>query len=300
MWTIPPTTNQHRGGMWRVTKPPSPIRAASTATLATGVFPTPTTRACLSTDHGTVAFYATLKSGGSGIFTGPDAVANKVIATGDTLLGSTVSSLSFGTRQLNNAGALAFTVALADGRQVIVRAAPNPAPSFPAISIAESNIVFTFMTTQSVLYVVQSTIDLASSAWSTIASNIVGTGGPVTYIDFGGATVPARFYRAGTAGVVAFDNAADAAYTNGWNNGGNGGIGFGPWVLTGTGVLGSSSNGYFFATSTNNAFGTSPGIDVAGKSWGIYATATTSRRRTAHSPRRCRSAAHSAWTWTTD
>lgn len=67
------------------------------------------------------------------------------------------------------------------------------------------------------------------------------------------------------------DNAADPAYSGGWTNGSNGGIGFAPWILTASGVIGSSSNGYFIGTSTNNAFGTSPGIDVDGKSWGIYA-----------------------------
>jgi hypothetical protein len=41
--------------------------------------------------------------------------------------------------------------------------------------------------------------------------------------------------------------------------------------LTATGVIGSGSNGFFVGSSTNNGAGTSPGIDMAGKSWGIYA-----------------------------
>jgi hypothetical protein len=83
--------------------------------------------------------------------------------------------------------------------------------------------------------------------------------------------VSKRFYRVKMPKVQAVDSAADPAYTNGWADGSNGGVGFEPWELTGTGVLGSSSNGFFIGSSTNNASGTSPGIDVSGKSWGIYA-----------------------------
>jgi hypothetical protein len=83
-----------------------------------------------------------------------------------------------------------------------------------------------------------------------------------------------RFYRVKLVtpqAQPASDNAADAAYGSVWTNGSNGGTGFGPWVLTGTGTLGGWSNGFFIASSTNNAAGATPGIDVSGKSWGIYA-----------------------------
>ena len=45
-------------------------------------------------DNGNIAFWAALDNGEEGIFTGPDAVADKVIATGDTLFGQQVLSLS--------------------------------------------------------------------------------------------------------------------------------------------------------------------------------------------------------------
>jgi hypothetical protein len=61
---------------------------------------------------------------GSGIFTGPDAVADKVIATGDPLFGSTVTGLAFDRDGLNDAGQIAFRAQLADGRHVVVRAEP--------------------------------------------------------------------------------------------------------------------------------------------------------------------------------
>ncbi len=78
-------------------------------------------------DSGTVAFQATLDAEGVGIFTGPDPVTDKVIATGDTLFGSTVTSLSFArfdNKGLNNSGQLAFFAELEDGTSGIFRADP--------------------------------------------------------------------------------------------------------------------------------------------------------------------------------
>lgn len=51
-----------------------------------------------------------------GIYTGPDRVADKVIATGDSLFGSTVTDLAFDRDGMNNKGQIAFTAHLADGR----------------------------------------------------------------------------------------------------------------------------------------------------------------------------------------
>jgi hypothetical protein len=84
-------------------------------------------------DRGDVAFMAALDDGGSGIFTGPDVVRDKVIATGDPLAGSSVSDTSTGivapiimSRQsLNNNRQIVFQATLADGRIVIVRAEPR-------------------------------------------------------------------------------------------------------------------------------------------------------------------------------
>ncbi|HEY9710958.1 MAG TPA: PEP-CTERM sorting domain-containing protein [Oculatellaceae cyanobacterium] len=74
---------------------------------------------------GTVAFVAFPETGGTGIFTGPDPVSDKVIATGDTLLGSTVTSLNFEIG-LNDEGQIAFGATLADGTVGIFRADPEP------------------------------------------------------------------------------------------------------------------------------------------------------------------------------
>src|SRR5262249_56847714 len=79
-------------------------------------------------DAGTVAFFAILAGGGSGIFTGPDPVADRVIGIGDPLLGSTVVALNFVPEGLNDSGQLAFGAGLADGRQVVVRADPVAIP----------------------------------------------------------------------------------------------------------------------------------------------------------------------------
>ena len=83
-------------------------------------------------DLGIVAFLANLNQGGQGIFTGPDSVRDKVIATGDSLSGSTVTSLSFGrgSKGLNNSGQVAFLAQLANGTTGIFRADPDsPTPT---------------------------------------------------------------------------------------------------------------------------------------------------------------------------
>jgi hypothetical protein len=74
---------------------------------------------------GTVAFLASLDTGGSGIFTGADPITDKVIALGDTLFGATVVSLDFSTKGLNNSGQLAFLATFEDGTSGIFRANPE-------------------------------------------------------------------------------------------------------------------------------------------------------------------------------
>jgi len=80
-------------------------------------------------DRGDVAFMAVLDDGDLGIFTGPDEVKDKVIATGDLLVGSSVSGgIILSNQSLNNNGQIAFQATLADGRMVIVRAEPKKQP----------------------------------------------------------------------------------------------------------------------------------------------------------------------------
>ncbi len=77
------------------------------------------------------------------------------------------------------------------------------------------------------------------------------------------------------AANVAFDSAADLVYDDGWQDGDNGGFGFGPWrhTLTSTNP---SENGFFVGTSTANGDGDTNAdgdIDrplVNGRSWGTY------------------------------
>jgi hypothetical protein len=76
-------------------------------------------------DQGQVAFLASLKSGGFGLFVGPDPVADRVILLGDPLDGSTVTGLSVFGSYFNNAGQLAFIANLADGRTAVYRADPD-------------------------------------------------------------------------------------------------------------------------------------------------------------------------------
>jgi len=82
-------------------------------------------RPCIN-DRGQVAFFGFLDTFQSGLFVGPDPVADRVIMVGDPLDGSTVIGISVFGDYLNNAGQLVFTAQLADGRTEIVRADPVP------------------------------------------------------------------------------------------------------------------------------------------------------------------------------
>ena len=152
-----------------------------------------------------------------------------------------------------------------------------------------TDLLLTIPTTSNNLYsyAIQTTTDLRSNSWNAIGSNFVRPGDALTNIDVGAVlNLPRRFYRMAirTAPQQAFDNAADPAYSCGWimpivawngsiyTNGITGGTGFGPWKLTATGVIGSSSNGFYIGSSTNNASRSLPGIDVNNQSWAIYAS----------------------------
>jgi len=76
-------------------------------------------------NNGTVAFGAKLDTGEYGIFTGSDPIADKIIAVGDSLFGSTVTSLDFSTKGFNDAGQVAFLAQLADGTRGIFRGDPE-------------------------------------------------------------------------------------------------------------------------------------------------------------------------------
>lgn len=78
-------------------------------------------------DAGTIIFMAQFHDGNgvtqTGLFTGPDPVNDKVIATGDSLFGSTVGNITFDRVGFNNAGQVAFAVTL-NSKTAIVRAEP--------------------------------------------------------------------------------------------------------------------------------------------------------------------------------
>ena len=84
-------------------------------------------------NEGTAAFHATLDDfSTSGIFVGPDPVADRVIATGDTLDGAAVQNLVFCEEGLSDSGELSFIAQLEDPtdpngfRTAVFRAMPQP------------------------------------------------------------------------------------------------------------------------------------------------------------------------------
>lgn len=76
-------------------------------------------------DKRAVAFLANLDAGGKGIFTTNNRQVKKVIATGDSLFGYTVTDLSFASEGQNNSGQITFVATLANNTQALVRANPK-------------------------------------------------------------------------------------------------------------------------------------------------------------------------------
>jgi hypothetical protein len=81
-----------------------------------------THRGCL-VSGGTLVRIATPLGGSLGLFAGADAAEDKILAIGDALEGSTVDALAANPVSVNGRGDLAIVVGLADGRELVVRAA---------------------------------------------------------------------------------------------------------------------------------------------------------------------------------
>jgi hypothetical protein len=88
--------------------------------------------------QGRLVFQASLTDWTMGIFDGPDPVADRVIARGDSLFGSTVSSLELGRHGVNAAGDVAFRYSLDDYRSGIAiarRTGGTGVGSVPAVAM---------------------------------------------------------------------------------------------------------------------------------------------------------------------
>jgi hypothetical protein len=71
-----------------------------------------------------VVISGTPRGGSRGLFAGPDPDADRILALGDTLLGSSVEDLASNPVSVNAHGHVAVRATLADGRQLILRADP--------------------------------------------------------------------------------------------------------------------------------------------------------------------------------
>jgi hypothetical protein len=81
-------------------------------------------RGALISGAGGVIRIATLRSGNLGLFSGPDPVADRILAIGDPLFGSTVIDFAANPVSVSAAGHLAIRVSLKNGRQLILRVDP--------------------------------------------------------------------------------------------------------------------------------------------------------------------------------
>jgi len=69
-----------------------------------------------------------------------------------------------------------------------------PVPNVSGIFFSGTNVMVSLTTSTNAHYDVQTTTDLASSVWSTIFSNVPGTGGPTNF-NCGSSAGPQQFYR---------------------------------------------------------------------------------------------------------
>lgn len=81
-------------------------------------------RGALITRAGTVIRIATPRGGNLGLFSGPDPAADRILAIGDSLFGSTVTAFAANPVSVSAAGHLAIRASLTDGRQLILRVDP--------------------------------------------------------------------------------------------------------------------------------------------------------------------------------
>lgn len=136
-------------------------------------------------DAGKVAY--TLSGG---IYTGVDLVADKVIAPGDALDGSTFQGGFSYMESLNNNGQIAFFAQLADGRRGVYRADPNRPP-------------------------VASNGTASVTAGASVSGTLIAT-------DPDGDSLTYSIVTNGTKGVATMTNAATGAYTYAANVGSSG------------------------------------------------------------------------------
>lgn len=103
-------------------------------------------------NNNSVAFLASLAEGTAGIFMGADLLNDRVISTGDSLLGSTVTELGFSRKGFNDAGQVAFFAKFTDGSSGIFRADPvSPSQSVPEPSSGLAVLMFGTLGAGSVL-----------------------------------------------------------------------------------------------------------------------------------------------------
>ena len=149
-------------------------------------------------------FRASLDKGGHGIFNGPDAGANKVIAEGDPLFGSTVQSVGF-FRGLNDKDEIVFSYTLTDGRKGIAKTTLAPPadlvrdkPQITRVERLDGKTRITFTAPAGRSYKLQrSTRPDGALGWSTVAgaSNVPGNGGERTVEDPTPPGTTSSFYR---------------------------------------------------------------------------------------------------------
>jgi DNA-binding beta-propeller fold protein YncE len=78
---------------------------------------------------------------------------------------------------------------------IIVAGFYVPSSRITGLSFSGTNVLVQFNTMSNYLHDVQAIGDLTAGGWLMLTNGLVGTGGPMTITDVGGATNSRRFYR---------------------------------------------------------------------------------------------------------
>ena len=154
--------------------------------------------------------------------------------------------------------------------------ATAPPPLFTITSIIRTNnshVLITWETMGGTTNIIQTASQLTATFTNLSAPIIIGGSEIVTtnYLDLRITTNSTSILLDSRSLVLRWKTMpTNPAYNGGWFSGDNGGFGFGPWIFTGLNAINNSGNGFYIGSSTNNGGGSGPGIDVNGKSFGIY------------------------------
>lgn len=143
---------------------------------------------------GQVAFYAGLQTSAYGIYTGSNAITDKVIQLGDTLFGAVLEDVVFGENGLNDLGQVSFAYRLRNGRYGVAVATPL---GIRIVSIREITNDSVELNVQGLPGAVHRVLaaDRVNGSYNSVGTVNAGVDGKFQFVHTGGGGLPGRYYR---------------------------------------------------------------------------------------------------------